>query len=156
MLIWTARFSRKKAVFSVILFGIIMVVLILLTGRTTTGNSASPVLADNSQRIAYLQSLGWNVDPEPLETLQFLFPDTLEEPYLSYSELQLAQGFDLSACCGKPVTRYTYSITNYPGQPEGVQANLYICDEVLAAGDLCCLGKDGFQSPLIPRETLQK
>lgn len=155
MLIWTARFSRKKAVISVIIFGVIMVILILLTGRTPSEKNISPVLTENSQRTAYLQSLGWNVEPEPLETLQFLFPDTLEEPYLSYNELQLTQGFDLAACCGKQVTRYTYAVTNYPDYTEGVQANLYVCEEVLAAGDICYLGKNGFQKPLISIDTLQ-
>ena len=35
-----------------------------------------------------------------METLQFLLPETLEEPYLTYNGLQKSQGFDLSACCG--------------------------------------------------------
>ena len=52
MLIWTTRFSRKKAVLTVIAMGIVMAVLILLTGRTESGNSsARPELADNSQRV---------------------------------------------------------------------------------------------------------
>ena len=155
MLIWTARFSRKKAVISVIIFGIMMVVLILLTGRPFKDNTTSPILEDNTQRTSYLQSLGWNVESEPVETLQFLFPDTLEEPYLSYNELQLAQGFDLAVCCGKQVIRYTYAITNYPGHTEGVQVNLYVCNEALVAGDICCLGKDGFQKPLMPIDAIQ-
>ncbi|MFR6041643.1 MAG: DUF4830 domain-containing protein [Dysosmobacter welbionis] len=41
--------------------------------------------------------------------------------YLTYNELQDSQGFDLSACCGKYVARYTYTVTNYPGRPEGVR-----------------------------------
>ena len=106
MLIWTARFSRKKAVISVLVFGVIMALLILLTGQNPT-DSDVPRLTNNSERVAYLQSLGWEVDSEPLETLQFLFPETLEEPYLSYNELQLSQGFDLTEHCGKQVTRYT-------------------------------------------------
>ena len=113
MLIWTTRFSRKKAVLTVIAMGIVMAVLILLTGRTESGNSsARPELADNSQRVEYLRSLGWEVDTEPVETLQFLLPEKLEEPYLSYNELQLSQGLDLTACLGKQVERYTYTVTN--------------------------------------------
>lgn len=151
MLIWTTRFSRKKAVLTVIAVGIIMAILILLTGRMDTENKpALPTLTDNSQRVEYLQSLGWEVSPEPLETLQFLLPETLEEPYLTYNELQLSQGFDLSACCGKQIERYTYAVTNYPGRTEDVQANLYICEDQPAAGDICCLGSNGFQTALIP------
>lgn len=155
MLIWTTRFSRKKAVLTVIAMGIVMAVLILLTGRTEPGSSAAQItLTDNSQRVEYLRSLGWEVDTEPVETLQFLLPEKLEEPYLSYNELQLSQGLDLSACLGKQVERYTYTVTNYPERPEGVQANLYICEDYPVAGDICCPGAGGFQTGLaFPEES---
>ena len=155
MLIWTTRFSRKKAVFSVLAFGLLMALLILLTGRTGSGSVPLPQLTDNSQRVEYLQSLGWEVEEEPLETLQFLLPQTLEEPYLSYNQLQLTQGFDLSNCCGKQVTRYTYHVKNYPDQSNAVQANLYVCEDQPVAGDLFCPGENGFQLALLPKE-LQK
>ena len=156
MLIWTARFSRKKAILTVIAFGLLMAVLILLTGRSDDPSADLPRLTDNTQRTAYLESLGWTVEPEPLETLQFLLPETLEEPYRSYNELQLSQGFDLSNCCGKQVTRYTYAVTNYPERSTGVQANLYICEETPVAGDICCSGADGFKIALIPEDLSQK
>lgn len=153
MLIWTAKFSRKKAAAAVILLGVVMAALIILAGRAPEkAETPLPKLTSNEERVAYLRSLGLEVEPEPIETLQFLLPAKLEEPYLSYNELQLPQGFDLSRCCGKQVARYTYAVTNYPGQPEGVQANLYICEETPAAGDLCSSGANGFQSPLIQAE----
>jgi hypothetical protein len=151
MLIFTTRFSKKKAIFSVLLMGVVMVALILLAGRSSQKEAATPLpqLTDNDQRVAYLQSLGWEVAEEPVETLQFLLPETLEEPYLTYNELQLPQGFDLTAFCGKQVSRYTYTVTNYPGRSEGVQANLYVCDAQPVAGDILCAGANGFQEPLV-------
>jgi hypothetical protein len=83
-----------------------------------------------------------------VETLQFLLPEELTEPYVTYNELQAEQGFDLSACCGKQVSRYTYTVTNYPGRAEGVQVNLYVCEEMPVAGDILCAGADGFQDTL--------
>ena len=148
MFIWTTRFSRKKAVLSVIVMGIVMVLLILLTAKHDEKAAEQPQLTDNAQRVAWLEALGWQVEPEPLETLQFLLPETLEEPYLSYNTLQKAQGFDLSACCGKQLTRYTYTVTNYPNRPAGVQVNLYICEGLPVAGDICCPGAGGFQTGL--------
>lgn len=149
MLIWTARFSRKKAAFAVIAMGVVMAALIILMGRLPPDEDAAPPrLADNGQRVAYLQSLGWEVEPEPLETLQFLLPEALAEPYLSYNDLQKRQGFDLTNCCGKQVARFTYAVTNYPGRPEGVQLNLYVCEEAPVAGDIFCAGADGFQKTL--------
>nr|WP_325240372.1 DUF4830 domain-containing protein [uncultured Oscillibacter sp.] len=154
MLIWTAKFSRKKAVGAVVLMGVVMAALIILTGRAPEEPEAPlPKLSTNEERVAYLQSLGWEVEPEPIETLQFLLPAELEEPYRSYNELQLSQGFDLTRCCGKQVARYTYAVTNHPGQSEGVQANLYVCEEHPAAGDVCASGAKGFQGPLVQEET---
>ena len=106
-------------------------------------------IRDNDDRIAYLESMGWQVEEEPVETLQFLLPEKLEEPYLTYNELQDTQGFDLSVCCGKQVARYTYTVTNYPGRAEGVQANLYVCEGQPVAGDILCAGADGFQDTLV-------
>ena len=148
MLIWTTRFSRKKAVFSVILMGVVMAVLILLVGKEDTSQPQQQALTDNPHRIAYWESFGWELDPEPIEILQFLFPEEMDEKYLMYNELQKTQGFDLSSCCGKQISRYTYTVTNYPEKPENVQANLYICEEQAVAGDIFCPGANGFQSTL--------
>lgn len=155
MLIFTTRLSKKKAAFAVIAAGVILAAIILLVGHFQDQRAGDlPQLTDNTQRITYLQSLGWEVESEPVETLQFLLPDPLEEPYLTYNELQKEQGFDLTACCGRQVSRYTYAVTNYPGRPNGVQLNLYICEGVPVAGDVCCPGADGFQHTLaFPEET---
>ena len=155
MLIFTTRLSKKKAAFAVIVAGVILAAIILLVGHFQDQHAGDlPQLTDNTQQITYLQSLGWEVESEPVETLQFLLPDPLEEPYLTYNELQKEQGFDLTACCGRQASRYTYAVTNYPGRPSGVQLNLYICEGVPVAGDVCCPGADGFQHTLaFPEET---
>lgn len=153
MMIWTAKFSKKRAVATVIFMGVVMAALIVLMGRTPEEEPLPlPQLTSNAQRVAYLRSLGWEVEEEPIETLQFLMPETLEEPYRSYNALQIPQGFDLSACCGKQVSRYTYAVTNHPARAEGVQANLYLCEDVPVAGDVFCPGADGFQTPLLVEE----
>ena len=127
MVIWTTRFSRKKAGIGLLVL-ILAVAAALILGKTAPGTDPQeqPLLATNEDRVAYLESLGWEVNPEPVETLQFLLPDTLEEPYLSYIQLQLAQGFDLTQYCGRRVKRYTYEITNYPTGETGIQAGLLV------------------------------
>lgn len=149
MLIWTTRFSRKKAAFAVIVLGLLIGFLIVVMGRVPVDEEQDlPKLSTNEARVAYLESLGWQVDPEPVETLQLLLPEQLQEPYLSYNTLQTAQGFDLSLCCGKQLSRFTYTVTNYPDRPAGIQANLYICEDLPVAGDICCPGSGGFQDTL--------
>ena len=149
MLIFTTRFSKKKAVLAVLLLGAVIAAVILFLGRGAAEEAPAPQLLTNEDRVSYLQSMGWEVAPEPVETLQFLLPDHLEEPYLSYNELQGAQGFDLSPCCGKQLSRFTYTVSNYPGRPEGVQLNLYTCEDRPVAGDILCAGANGFQDTLV-------
>ena len=155
MLIWTARFSKKKAVCTVIIAGLVMALLIVLTGRMPDSEPAQqPELTTNEERVSYLDSLGWQVaPPEPVETLQFLLPAQLEGTYLAYNELQLTQGFDLTQYCGKQLSRYTYTVTNYPNRQDGVQVNLYLYENRPVAGDILCPGEDGFQETLAFPET---
>ena len=148
MMIWTARLTRKKAAAAVILAGAAVCALILFLGRPAEEEQAPPDLGDNGARIAYLMDWGWQVEAEPVETLQFLLPEKLSEPYLSYNVLQKSRGFDLAQCCGKQVARYTYAVTNYPGGREDVQVNLYVCEGLPVAGDVCCTGEEGFRNPL--------
>ena len=149
MLIFTTRLSKRKAALAVIAGGVLLAAVICLVSWLRGAPAGDlPQVADNPQRIAYLQSLGWEVEPEPVETLQFLLPDPLAEPYLTYNELQKEQGFDLAACAGRQVARYTYAVTNYPGRPDGVQLNLYVCEDLPVAGDVCCPGAEGFQGTL--------
>ena len=149
MLIFTTRFSKKKAVLAVLILGAVIAAAILFLGRGEAEEPPAPQLLTNEDRVSYLQSMGWEVAPEPVETLQFLLPDHLEEPYLSYNELQSTQGFDLSPCCGKQLSRFTYTVSNYPGRPEGVQLNLYTCEDRPVAGDIFCAGANGFQDTLV-------
>ena len=147
MKIWNIRLTKKRAAGAVVAAGLALLGLLLYLGRPAE-EAESRLLDTNEARVEYLAQWGWEVDPEPVETLQFLLPDTLEEPYLSYNVLQRSQGFDLSLCCGKQVSRYTYLVTNYPSGREDVQVNLYLCEGEPVAGDVCCTGADGFRNPL--------
>ena len=149
MMIQAVRLTRKKAALAVILAGAVMAALILLLGRGgSPAQQDRPLLTSNAERVAYLQELGWEVVEEPVTTLQFLLPPQLKGDYVAYNDLQKSQGFDLEACCGKQVTRYTYTVSNYPQRPDGVQLNLYVCEELPVAGDVVCSGADGFQEGL--------
>jgi hypothetical protein len=157
MMIYTAKLSRKKAALAILILGLLCTGLILLISGHPQVPEQEPLrLCTPQDCVTHLTSLGWEVVPEPVETLQFLLPKVLEEPYLSYNALQLTQGFDLSTCCGKQLTRLTFTVTNYPDRPNNVQANLYLCEEQLVAGDILCSGENGFQVALTyPKPTAE-
>ena len=147
MLIWTAKLSKKKLLLPVILLAAVILCVMLWRGTPEEPAEQPLQLLTNEERIAWLGNWGWQVEPEPLETLQFLLPDPLEEPYLSYARLQADQGLYFTSGAGQRVTRYTYAVTNYPGHT-GVQVNLYLCEKTPIGGDIFCAGANGFQSGL--------
>lgn len=149
MFIWSTRLSKKKLILGGVL--VVCVLAAVLCLPALLGEDEAPAALPgetNAQRVEYLRNCGWEVVEEPVETFQFLLPEELEEPYLSYNDLQLSQGFDLRPYCGRQLARYTYTLTNYPDRPEGVQVNLYICDGQIVAGDVFCPGAGGFQEAL--------
>lgn len=150
MFLYTARF-HKKTTLALILAVIISVGGLLIWNAHTSNSVQTPTLCldTNEARLSFLTDLGWQVTEEPLETLQFLLPNPLTLAYLTYNELQLAQGYDLTPYAGAAVTRYTYSVENYPDRTSGVQLNLYLYEDTPIAGDIICPGAEGFQASLV-------
>ena len=147
MLITAKKWRRSYAVAGVLLLGALLAGLIFFA-RGCSEEGPAPLLT-NDDRVSYLLSLGWEIDPEPVETLHLQLPDSLEgTEYEDYNETQLPQGFDLSPCCGKQLTRYTYAILNYPGGRTDAQLDLYLCEGTVVAGDVIALGENGFVGPL--------
>ena len=132
MFIITAKCSKRRVVKILLIFALLLSLFLAL--RACRHSSPPPVIAagTNEERIAYLASLGWEVNDQPIETLSVTLGETLEEPYLSYNDLQRSQGFDLTRYCGQTLSRYTYVVTNYPDASLPCQADLYVCDGALA------------------------
>ena len=94
MVIFTAKFSRKKLLL-VLLAAAAVLALAAVLFSGSRDESETPQLLSNEDRVSYLASWGWEVDSEPLETFQLLFPDRLPEDYAEYNVLQKSQGMDL-------------------------------------------------------------
>lgn len=150
MFIFNMRLPRRKRYWIIPLATVFVLLLIFFFCRKPASRSlcGSPELRTNNQRVTYIQKMGWKIRPEPIETLRLLLPKPLTEPYLSYNQLQKKQGFNLEDYRGKQITRYTYTITNYPHRPDGVQLNLYICKNTPVAGDVISIGEKGFRAGL--------
>ena len=149
MFVLTTRLRKKRA----ILVGVLVILLIaggfLWLGLSREAEAPEEtVLRDNEDRIAYLKELGWEVDEEPVESMELELPEELTGSYAAYNELQLAQGFNLRDYLGQGVSRWTYQVRNYPDRPEDVQLNLYLCEDRPIAVDIIAGGEVGFQGTL--------
>ena len=150
MFIFTAKIDRRKltaaAVAGVIFCGALVALFFLLGGRETAVSSpvGSSSVRTNEDRVAYLEQYGWTVEPEPIAVEELLIPETFDETYDQYLELQSSQGFDLTKYCGKRVKRYAYAITNYPTGESGVQAGLLVYKNTVIGGEVLSSQLDGF------------
>lgn len=148
MFIITTKFSKRRAFAAVAVLALVLALIVLPRSCRKAAETPAVPAETNEQRLAYLTSLGWEVSEQPIETLTVTLGQSLGEPYASYNELQLAQGFDLTRCCGKTLSRYTYVVTNYPDASLPCQLDLYVCEGVVAAGDIVCTGENGFMAGL--------
>ena len=115
---YVVHFKRRNAILT--LAGVVLaaVLALVLAGCFGGKQAESVTLADDAARVEYLTQLGWQA------------------------------GFPFADYAGQAVRRYTYAVGNYPGVPEGVQANLYLCGGTLIGGDIIATGKGGFQREL--------
>lgn len=98
----------------------------------------------NEQRIAFIESFGWAVESEPAEIIEVIIPKEFDSVYNEYNAMQKLQGCDLSSHAGKRCKRYSYKVTNYPGQPENIRVNLLVLNNKIIGGDVCSLESGGF------------
>lgn len=98
----------------------------------------------NEQRVDFIASFGYTVDPEPLDSRTVTIPKEFNDIYGKYNEMQKAQGFDLKPHRGKECTQYIYLIENYPNETREIHATLLVRNGVIIGGDVCCAELDGF------------
>ena len=151
MLIMTAKLPRRAlslGVLTAAALGLVILLLALLSPRGQAGQTAAAVrpakLRTNEDRIAYLAEYGWEVKEDPLTVEELIVPRSFDEPYDEYLSLQAEQGFDLTRYAGKRIRRYCYAVTNYPGQPGDVRADLLIYRNTVIGGEVLSPTQDGF------------
>lgn len=151
MFILTARVNRKRlaagAAALVLLCGTALAVGNLNDSQSVGAAVSTAVpkkVKTNEDRIAYLESFGWQVEEEPVAVEELLIPEEFDETYEEYLALQSGQGFDLTEYCGKRIKRYTYQITNYPTGETGVQAVLLLYKNKVIGGEVLSPKLNGF------------
>lgn len=149
MFIFTAKLHRGRilavAAAAVVVCGALVGANVLSGKGAAVATAVSPKgVKTNEDRVAYLESYGWQVSAKPIAVEELAVPEEFDETYQQYLDLQSSQGFDLTEYCGKRVKRYTYEITNYPTGETGVQAGLLIYKNTVVGGDVLSPQLGGF------------
>jgi hypothetical protein len=148
-----ARAKKSKKVW-VILFVILLCLVggtIFFLKKASEEKTLDEIfsMSSNSERIGFLNSQGWIVKPDPAKEESVTLPTEFNEAFNEYLKLQEVQGFDLKKYAGEDVTIYVYDILNYPGYPEGIQANMIIANNRLIGGEIREDAANGFIVPLL-------
>lgn len=153
MLVLTAKLDKKKAVIAAAAaVAVILLLIIALSGQKDASVPTAAqmtVVKNNDERVDYLTSLGWQVETEPIDSQTILIPKEMGSVYTAYNDIQLGQGFDLTAYGGLEATRYTYKVLNYPGADNAdIVADIVVYRNEVIAGDVQSTAMDGFMHGL--------
>lgn len=94
--------------------------------------------------ISFLSQFGWQVSAEPVEVKTVTIPAEFDKIFAAYNEMQKEQGLNLSKYKNKEVTRYTFTVTNYPDYNGTVYANVLVYRNRVIGGDICSADVSGF------------
>ena len=131
---------KPKMIFGIILAvtGVVVIVLTFVSNHLTQSESVAAVISASTdeERRNYLATFGWET-AEEVEEKELTIPQSWNQVYSDYNEVQINQGFDLTEYKGKKVKLYTYTISNYEDSAEGIVADMLVYNGVLIGGDLC-------------------
>ena len=116
-------------------------------GYITTGKESEisyDKIKTDADRARFLSQFGWQTDAASAKTVPVTLPGEFDKVFVGYNELQKRQGLDLSKYRGKDVTRYTFTVTNYPGYEGTVYANVLVYRNRVIGGDICSADVTGF------------
>ncbi len=135
--------NKKRILAFLILAAVVVGACIFLRGGGDKEQDREYSGGTNEERVAFLQSFGWEVGTDPAETREVMIPAQFNDVYTTYNVMQKAQGFDLKPYAGETCTQYKYKINNYPDEPE-VYATLLVYGNLIIGGDVACAEVDGF------------
>lgn len=151
MFVFSIKTSKKQLI-SVLLCVLLLIAILVMVIVWPSGGAAaqtySPAAAkDDTQRIAFLKTLGYEVTPQPVEVREVLIPDEFDDVFTKYNAVQKSAGMDLQPYHGKRVKCWTYEVLNHPNG-DNVQAHIYVYKDKIVGGDIASTALDGFMHGL--------
>lgn len=119
----------------------IMLISVFRAGSAVPGYSGVKTLDD---RLTFMQSFGWKVDPSSEQADKVLIPAKFDAVYQNYNQIQREQGLDLRYLVGREVQRYSYDVLNHPSGEPNVRITLLVYKDKVVGGDVASPALDGF------------
>lgn len=136
--------NKKRILAFVILVVVVIAACLLLNMKKSEDVPVQEYYGGtNEERVSFLASFGWEVSGDAVETREVMIPESFNDVYTTYNDMQKAQGFDLKPYAGFICMQYKYQITNYPDERE-IFATLLVYNDLILGGDVACAEVDGF------------
>ena len=101
--------------------------------------------AKNIEVVEYIESLGWQIEPNSVEISHMRIPSTFDPVFERYNVYQKDAGFDLTAYKGARAVRYSYIILNHThSESSSVRANVIVVNRKIVAADINSTTNGGF------------
>ena len=120
MFIYSVKASNLKYLAVMALCAVAIVSCVLLipdnTAESYTVGAAERTAGDfknvksNDDRVEFLESYGWEIDPNAVEIVEVVIPSEFDDVYEEYNVIQKNEGLDLEKYSGKSVKRYSYTV----------------------------------------------
>ena len=146
MFVWSMKTTRPRLAVYGLVIGLVLLAVFVAVRRDKARVQSVAAGGDDAARVSYLQSLGYEVDPQWIDAREVTVPEKMNAALTAYNELQKAAGNDLTPYLGKRVKCFTYAITNHP-QGDGVVAHLFEYEGRIIGG---AISGDGFSQGLKP------
>lgn len=114
-------------------FFALMCLLIFLVDFSNSAAVNSVKSLTNEERVSFIESLGYKVEPECVEAKEIIIPIEFSDVYKRYNSLQKKAGYNLENHKGETVTLYKYVLEN---SQEPVYVNLIVADGQIVGGDI--------------------
>lgn len=149
MFIYTVKSKQIRAILIILFVVLTVAVLVFLSKdseNVSKDNTANLKASDSAERMSFISQFGWEVSEEPTEVREIIIPETFDEVYTKYNEIQLSQGFDLSLFKGVRAKKWTYAVKNYAGfeDKDCIRINILVYEGKVIGGDVCSVELDGF------------
>lgn len=140
------KLTKKSAVAIIIIAGVILAAAVILCSNPRSIFSTSDMLDVSALegRKEYLESYGWEIDPDSESCCTVILPKELDGTLADYAAMQKSQGYDFASYAGLGCKQYTYAVTNYEGFSGTVYAVLYIKGTRVIGGDIHSADISGF------------
>lgn len=143
MTIKLPKLTKRFAVWIIVAAAALLACIVLACSAPADGD-----VTTTAGRVEYLARLGWEADADSEEVEAVILPRDFSGVMGEYNDLQLEQGFDMSAYAGMDCYRYSYLLLNYPNGDTRVYAQLFVCGTRVIGGDIHSAALDGFMHSL--------